>query len=163
VCRRWLSLVSRVYAESVSLLQLTFEEHHCAPDVVVESVDARSLVVKLSMCQCPSHVRAQLATLAAIMAHCAPRLEQLVLEDYFLLRSSFVAEETFDKVLGVCADRGARLQWLEMHSVDMSKAGALVCGAQWTVTVDVEQVPHADWSDEAVGTVESGAVRRACE
>ena len=110
-----------VYSEHVTDVRLTFEEHRCELAVTVDRTASSSLIVALAMCQCREHMKRQLATLRMVMALVTPRVEQLVVEDYFLLRESFVAKETLDVVLGECAERGDRLRWLEMHNVDMSK------------------------------------------
>lgn len=51
----------------------------------------------------------------------AASLKQLIIEDCFILRRSFIAANTFEAVLGALCEHN-QLNWLEMHNVDLSNA-----------------------------------------
>ena len=65
-------------------------------------------------------MREHVHVLQQLMPLVGARCQQLVVEDYFLLRSSFIANETLDTLFGPIEERGD-LQWLEMHNVDLSR------------------------------------------
>jgi hypothetical protein len=71
----------------------------------VNGADAYAL--QLSMCQCVGeHVQRHVNTLRALVPYIAPRCQQLIIEDYFLLRSSFIANDTIDALFAPLQEIG---------------------------------------------------------
>jgi hypothetical protein len=71
----------------------------------VNGADAYAL--QLSMCQCVGeHVQRHVSTLRALVPYIAQRCQQLIIEDYFLLRSSFIANDTIDALFAPLQEIG---------------------------------------------------------
>ena len=146
VCRQWLALTHTDYARHVVDVHVVFEEMCCDMQVVVQTRyapytvspayvlryravnGASAYALVLTMCQCEQHVPTHAQLLRHILTLTAHRLHQLIIEDYLLLKTSFVHGDTLEALLGPLADAGenTQLRWIEMHNVDLSRASVRV-------------------------------------